>query len=360
MMMLVLALIQAADTVAVPAQPFSVDLVQVPAGKDVPSFWMAKHEVTMEAFLEYFQRRERSKVDGLTRPSSPYEPPNGDMGAGKHAACGMRWHSAVGFCLWLSKLSGQKFRLPTDLEWEHAARAGVPDDVPSAGSWLAENSGRKTQVVGTSPANAFGLHDLCGNVMEYVLEPLKPGTYDPVVRGGAWNTPASGFKYGTRQTILPAWYDRDPNRPRSLWWLTDARFIGFRVLRVGSAGDQAAQWAYAPKVTLKRLEKGEAAKGFVPVTGEIVNGGDRTLSEVELTVFPLNPEGRPLFEDEKARATFTLAYPVLTTAFHPGAHKAPLKPGESRTFGALVPEAFEIEEAPEKFTATVSGLRFAD
>jgi formylglycine-generating enzyme required for sulfatase activity len=354
---------QVAEKIAVPGASLEVEVVKVPGGSGVPPFWMARHEVTMEAFLEYFQRRERSKADGITRPSSPYEPPNGDMGAGKHPACGMRWHGAAGYCLSLTKLTGQKFRLPTDLEWEHAARAGAKDEVlqgADAAAWFAANAGKKTQIVGAKAANAYGLHDMMGNVWEYVLEPLKPGTYDPVVRGGAWNTPAEELKFATRQPILPLWYERDPNRPRSMWWLTDARFIGFRVVRVGAAADQEAQKAYASKVTVRNVTKADPVRGFVPVTGEVVNAGNKTLLELELTVYPLTPAGKPIWEDDKARATFTLAYPVLVPAFHAGDAKTPLRPGESRKFSALVPEPFDIEEAPETYGAAVSGVRFAE
>jgi hypothetical protein len=358
-----LAVPQAGERIGIPNTPLEVEVVAVPPGGGLPETWMARTEVTVEQFLEYYERRERTKVDGLTRPSAPYEPPHGEMGAGRHPACGMRWHAAAGFCLWLSKVTGHKFRLPTEKEWEHAARAGTGGELleaPEGKAWSAGNAGKKTHPVGTKEANAFGLHDLMGNVWEYALEPMTPGQYAPVLRGGAWNTPEAELKFGTRQPILPLWYDRDPNRPRSLWWLTDARFVGFRVLRVGPAKDQEAQRAYAAKVEVRNLSMGTASDGFVPVAGEVFNGGDRPLSELELTVHAVTPAGKPIFEDEKGRATFTLAYPVLTSSVHPGAHALPLKPGESRAFGVRMPEAYEIDEQPEKAGAVVSGLRFGE
>ena len=141
------------------------------------------------------------------------------------------------------------------------------------------------------------------------------------------------------RTTLPTWFDRDPNRPRSLWWLTDARFVGFRVVRVGEASAQEAQRAYAAKIQVKDLKLAEPAKQMVAVSGEIVNTGDKELWEVELTVHFLDGEGKPLTEDEKARPTYTQAYPVLVNAWHAGPHAAPLKPGESRAFTARVPPA---------------------
>jgi formylglycine-generating enzyme required for sulfatase activity len=373
------------ETVAIGETPYRFEIVKVPGGRsrigsapdepgrdpaegparevDLVPFWMARTEVTWEAFAEFFERRERSRVDGITRPSSPYEPPNGEMGTGKHSAVGMRWHTAVGYCLWLSKRTGQKFRLPTEAEWEHAARAGAsgprPDKLLDV-AWVAENSGRKTHVVGTRAPNAFGLYDMIGNVWEYCLEPFQPGEYNPVLRGGAWDTPASAVRFARRQRVLGEWYSRDPNRPRSLWWLTDARFVGFRVVRMGEAGAQEAQAAYLPRVEVRGLSRGEPQKGFVPVSGEVVNAGDRTLWEVELLVFHADAAGKPVFEDLKARPTFNVAYPVLVNSFHPGPHAQPLAPGEARRFTVLVPEPFDIDEVPEQVGARVTGVRLAD
>ena len=369
-LLLALAL-QGAETVAVPYTSFEVPLVRVPGGtiraggRDVAlsPVWMGKTEITYALFLEYFERRERSKVDGITRPSPPYEPPKGEMKGGAHAAIGMRWHSAVGFCRWLSAKTGQSFRLPTEAEWEHAARAGEGGDGPSKlldAAWVAENAAKKTHPVGAKAPNAFGLHDMMGNAWEYCLEPFLPGEYGPVLRGGGWNTPSGEIRFGARQGILPAWFERDPNRPRSLWWLTDARFVGFRVVRIGDAASQAAQKAYAPKIEVRGLVMGEPSKTFIPVSGEIVNTGDRALAEVELLVHWLDADGMPLFEDEKARATFTTAYPVLVHAWHAGDHAAPLKPGETRRFSVPVPQAYDVPVDPEKAAARVTALRFAD
>lgn len=353
-MMLILLLLAQAETVAVPGGKYDVQLIRVPEGK-TKAFWMSKLEISGDAFLDYYQGREKAKVDGVTRPSAPYEPPMGEMGVAGFPAVGMRWHGAQGFCAWLSKKTGQQFRLPTEAEWEAAAAGTAPET-----AWAAENAGKKTHALGSLKPNALGFHDLLGNVWEYCLEPMSPGEYAPVLKGGAWTTPAADLGVGKRQGILPTWFDRDPNRPRSLWWLTDARFVGFRVVRVGEAASQEAQRAYAAKIEVKNLKLGEPAKQMVPVSGEIVNTGDRILWEVELTVHYLDGEGKALTEDEKARPTYTQAYPVLVNAFHPGPHTAPLKPGESRAFTALVPQAYEVPADPEKAAAKVTGIRFSE
>lgn len=353
-MMLILLLLAQAETVPVPGGRYDVQLLRVPGGKTKP-FWMSKTEMPGDAFMDYFQRRENAKLDGVTRPSAPYEPPMGEMGVAGFPAVGMRWHGAQGYCAWLSKKTGHKFRLPTEAEWE-AAAAGTPEET----AWYAENAGKKTHALGSKPANALGFHDLLGNVWEYCLEPMNPGEYAPVLRGGAWHTPKAELAVGKRQGILPTWFDRDPNRPRSLWWLTDARFVGFRVVRVGEAAAQEPQRAYASRIEVKNLTLAPPAKQMVAVSGEIVNTGDKELWEVELTVHFLDGEGKPLTEDEKARPTYTQAYPVLLNAYHPGPHAEPLKPGASRAFTALVPQAYEVPADPEKAAAVVTGVRFAE
>jgi hypothetical protein len=354
-MILTLLLLVQSEVVSVPGTKYDVPLIRVPAGAKTKAFWMSKYEMPADAFMDYYQRRENVKVDGVTRPSAPYEPPAGDMGLAGHPAVGMRWHGAQGFCAWLSKKTGQSFRLPTEAEWE-AAAAGTSDET----AWHAENAGKKTRALGSKPANALGFHDLLGNVWEYCLEPMTPGEYAPVLRGGAWTTPKAELKFETRQGILPAWFERDPNRPRSLWWLTDARFVGFRVVRMGEAATQDAQRAYAAKIQVKELKLGAPSKQMVPVTGEIVNTGDKELWEVELKVFFLDGEDKPLTEDEKARPTYVQAYPVLVNSYHLGPHAAPLKPGESRAFTCLVPQAYEVPADPEKASAVVTALRLAD
>ena len=366
MLALLLLLPGQAETVPISKTEFSIELVRVADGKlgskKLKPFWLARRETTYEAFEEYFQDRKLTKVDGVTRPSSPYEPPNGKMGVGKHPAVGMRWHGAAGFCDWLTRRTGQKFRLPTEAEWEVASRGGSnavapapPDDV----AWHAANSSGKTHVVGGKKPNAFGLHDMMGNVWEHCLEPHVPATFNPVVRGGAWDTPLAELRFAHRQTLRPEWYKRDPNIPRSLWWLTDARVVGFRVARMGEAADQKAQTAYLKQVKVEDVKQGEGKRGFMPVSGRVVNGGDRTLWEVEVTAFFLDPREKPLFEDLKGRPSFNKTYPVLANSWHGGSRAAPLKSGESRAFSLLVPQVFDFYEFDEKAAAHVSGVRFA-
>jgi len=349
------------ETVSIPNTDLKFEMVYIPGGKlggtELRPFWMSKTEVTWECFVRYFENRKLVKVDGITRPSPPYEPPHGTMGTGAHPAIGMRWHGAMGYCEWVSTLTGQRYRLPTDAEWEVAARAGstaAGPEKPDETSWNKENSGAKTHLTGTKTANAFGLQDLMGNVWEYSLEFHTPPEYRPILRGGAWNTPAAELLFATKLEINPAWYERDPNRPRSMWWLTDGPFIGFRLVRFAEPPA-----AYASKIEVSDLKLGESNKGNARVTGKVKNAGDRALDEVELTVFYVDDDGKPMFEDGKARPSFSKVWPVLVNSDKPGDHAAPLKPGETRAFSVEVPQPFEVETDPTKVGAKVSALQFS-
>jgi formylglycine-generating enzyme required for sulfatase activity len=369
------------ETIAIPGTDLKFDMVYVPGGKaklgspageagrkpdempvhevELHPFWMSRTEVPWEAFVKYFENRKAVKVDGVTRPSPPYEPPHGKMGVGAHPAVSMRWHGAMGYCEWASTLTGRRFRLPTEAEFEYAARAGAtgagpsnPDEV----AWYQANAQQKTQLTGTKKPNAFGLCDLMGNVWEYALEFHDGPDYAPVLRGGGWQTPAAELRFAARQQILPDWYERDPNRPRSMWWLTDGTFVGFRIVCFADAAKKD-QEALAAKVSVGGLKATDGTKGNARVTGTLKNTSDQSLEEVELTVYYLDEDGKPIFEDNKARPTFSKAWPVLVNSDRPGDHARPLKPGESREFQLDVPQPFDLDVEPTKVGARVSAVQ---
>jgi formylglycine-generating enzyme required for sulfatase activity len=122
------------------------------------------------------------------------------------------WAGAREFCVALSRKEGGSYRLPTEAEWEYACRAGG-DDRESGGeldasAWYADNSDGAAHAVGSKKANAWGLHDMLGNVAEWTLDryapyprveeerdPAGPDTgFTRVVRGGAYR----GLRHGLR------------------------------------------------------------------------------------------------------------------------------------------------------------------
>ena len=104
----------------------------------------------------------------------------GDIGFGRgdQPVMLVAWEDAQAYAGWLSEVTGKKFRLPTEAEWEYAARAGSEtrfpwgDDVGSGNANCDECGSRwddeRTAPVGSLPANAFGVHDMVGNLYEWV------------------------------------------------------------------------------------------------------------------------------------------------------------------------------------------------
>lgn len=244
----------------------------------IEPFWIGKFEVTWPEYEAFWLTPPDAKnpepSDAITRPSSAYEPPDHGWGREKNPAMHLTWHSAVHYCKWLSLKTGHAYRLPTEAEWEFACRAGTTsrtffgDDAAQldAYAWYEKNSDGKTHPVGLKKPNAFGLHDMLGNVWEYCLNPYTPdygavepeetqrrhraiAEFDPargisceycagskkrhkaVLRGGSFVDPASALRCANRQTVQTEWNARNPQRPPGPSWLTDGQMCGFRLAR---------------------------------------------------------------------------------------------------------------------------------
>ncbi len=203
---------------SIPDSTLKFEMVYVPGPKP---FWIGKCEVTWDEYLLYHVAPPHPN-DGFARPSPPYEPPDHNMGMGRKPATSLRLHAAETYCAWLAKRTGKAYRLPTEEEWERAA-----GETPAAigdHAWFARNSGETAHDVGTRRPNALGIHDMLGNSWEYVA-----GGDVPVLRGGSWND--AEVRRESRIVLPDEWSERDPQRPKSKWWLTDGQAAGFRVAR---------------------------------------------------------------------------------------------------------------------------------
>ena len=242
------------------------DLVPVPSGSlsrhstppiAVDAFWMSRLEITWDLYRQFMLQLdlERSRppvlqdeaADAVSRPTPPYVPMDFGMGTEGLPAISMTQFAARHFTRWLSARTGRFYRLPTEAEWEYACRAGAepePDATPVG--WSRENSERSYHPGGAWPANAWGLHDMLGNVAEWTLDAYAPPSatalpghepvwptevYSRTVRGGAFTDPAERLDCATRRGSSEAWKARDPQIPQSIWYLTNARFVGLRVVR---------------------------------------------------------------------------------------------------------------------------------
>ena len=254
----------------------------------VSSFFMGETEVTWDQYWafyaetmsegrtppeEVYANNAKYELDAISGPTPPFGFPDQGWGMGERPALTMTHYAAETFCEWLSLKTGKHYRLPTEAEWEYAARGGT--DTP----YFFEGSPRKfsgrgfrrhfskadTSVIASSiiyagnsksrtaepsrvRANPFGLKNMSGNVLEYcsdwyapdAYEKMADGAVDPkgpesgtehVVRGGLYSDDAADVRSASRRhTEHDAWLRTDPQNPKSIWWYSDIKGIGFRVV----------------------------------------------------------------------------------------------------------------------------------
>jgi sulfatase modifying factor 1 len=208
---------------------------------------------------------DKWNVDGVTCPTPLYDSTftysAGDQPT--QPAVTVTPFSARQYTKWISGITGNNYRLPTESEWEYAARAGTTTaysfgDDPSKLSeygWFDKNGDSQTHPVGTKKPNPWGLYDMHGNVAEWTLDQYLPNAYKKdgagpvdaqkivqwptktfprVVRGGSWLLPAEAARSAARQpSEEKEWKLSDPNIPLSPWWYTEepATGVGMRIMR---------------------------------------------------------------------------------------------------------------------------------
>ncbi|MDR2118335.1 MAG: SUMF1/EgtB/PvdO family nonheme iron enzyme [Tannerellaceae bacterium] len=253
----------------------------------VSPFFMAEVETTWDQYWAFYANtmsegrtppetvyanNSNPLVDAVSGPTPPFGFPDQGWGSGDRPAITMTHYAAETFCQWLSLKTGKKYRLPTEAEWEYAARGGTqtpyffdgdPRKFSDKGFWrkffdaktdsissyviYIKNSNNKTQEPSLVKPNPLGLKNMLGNVMEYCTDKYDPEAYrkggesvtDPVVtegeewvvRGGNYTSDAADLRVASRgYTRHEAWLKTDPQQPKSIWWYSDIRGIGFRVV----------------------------------------------------------------------------------------------------------------------------------
>ena len=220
-----------------------------------------------------YANNSRDDIDAVSGPTPPFGLPDQGWGMGSRPAITMTHYSAQTFCQWLSLKTGKKYRLPTEAEWEYAARGGTqtpyffegnPRKLSNEGFLkdifkpdttgidshviYVNNSDNRSQEPSETRPNPFGLKNMLGNVMEYCedwyaedsYESITDGELDPkgpsegtehVVRGGHYNSDAADLRSAARShTEHDDWLKTDPQNPKSIWWYSDVKGIGFRVV----------------------------------------------------------------------------------------------------------------------------------
>jgi len=238
---------------------------------EVSDFWIGKHELTWDLYELWmlnidrdnraYKKLEETKADALsdavTKPTAPYTDMTFGMGKSGYPAICMTQLSAKMYSMWMSARTGRFYRLPTEAEWEYACKAGTTtayyfgDESEKLGehSWFLNNSYFQYQPVGQKPANPFGLYDMHGNVWEWTLDQYAPppsappsakrtnplaiptSLYPRVVKGGSWDDGVKNHRSSSRMASEESWKQQDPQIPKSVWYHTDALFVGFRLVR---------------------------------------------------------------------------------------------------------------------------------
>ncbi len=252
----------------------------------VAPFWMEEHEVTWQEYslfaLLYLANARKSGAvksesdrdavaDALAAPTAPYS--IGTISYDKsnkegYPASGMTRYAAQMYCKWLTATTGRYYRLPTEIEWEYACRCGTDTayefgddeaDLDDYAWYLANSPDGYNKVMGKKP-NSWGLYDMHGNVCEWVMDqyekkayedfakgkvktpfvaPSKPlaktfvakGMFGEIARGGSCAHEPKDCRSYTRIVSEKNWKEHDPQFPQSIWWMTEAPYVGFRVVR---------------------------------------------------------------------------------------------------------------------------------
>jgi len=287
----------------------------------VEPFWIGRCEVTWAEYKTYmaacdlFKAMEQAGVrpitpeneaDAVTAPSNLYDPTttftNGEDPL--QPAVTMTQFAARQYTKWLGGLTGRFYRLPTESEWEYACRAGTTTPwhtgadaaALEAAAWFADTADETTHPVGEKEPNAWGLHDMHGNVAEWVIDELAadgyarqaalpqpvpeavaavwPKNLSPrVVRGGAYYDEAAQCRSAARRGSEDlAWKEIDPNLPKSPWWYTEepALGVGMRLVRpfAAPAREERLRWGDADIESIRadtsdRLMQGRGSRGIV-------------------------------------------------------------------------------------------------
>ncbi|MBC7367123.1 MAG: formylglycine-generating enzyme family protein [Undibacterium sp.] len=240
----------------------------------LPAFWIGKYEVTWNEYEIFMFASDKADDAGkkdaaaVSHPTKPYVEMSFGMGREGFPAISMTHHAASRYCQWLSAKTGRFYRLPTEAEWEYAARAGTTTaysfgDDPAQLAGYGVFHADKYAKVGSKKPNVWGLFDMHGNVSEWTLDHYEPDAYTRLgksatapwarsaqpyphsVRGGNWSDPPELLRSAARRGSSPDWKMLDPQLPKSIWYHTSAPWIGFRVVRqleIPSAEEMYRLW----------------------------------------------------------------------------------------------------------------------
>ncbi|MCB0706912.1 MAG: formylglycine-generating enzyme family protein [Saprospiraceae bacterium] len=215
----------------------------------IPDFYLGKYPVTNAEYLQFVEET-KSHYPRWLEPGNAYNIETGSNDYFKklgkaltndlHPVVGVSWDNAVAYCEWLSGKTGAAYRLPSETEWEYAARGGKESQgFVYAGSnklkevgWYDTNSHGETKSVGLKLANEMGLYDMSGNVWEWCADHWHENYKGIPKDGSAW---IEGGDSNRRVVRGGSWFGSDSscavsNRGRVSTGYGYS-FIGFRLAR---------------------------------------------------------------------------------------------------------------------------------
>lgn len=240
-----------AYTESIPGTVAAFEMVPVPAGSvtiegtetSVGPFWMAAMEVRWDAYDAYrldeqMDGLDDAEADAISLPSKPYGFGNEIPGFGQdeYPALAVTRNAAQQFARWVSARTEHTYRLPTRAEWKHACRLGheegqQQDDELSTWAWYRANADGEAHPTGSLEPSSLGIYDQLGNAAEHVVPSEQDTEQASEVWGGSYQSAEEDVHCSARAEKVPAWQESDPQLPKSKWWLSDAPFVGFRLVR---------------------------------------------------------------------------------------------------------------------------------
>lgn len=243
-------------TEAIPNTLVEFEMVPIPAGSvtingeetSVGPFWMASTEVRWDAYDTYrldeeLEGLEGEEADAISLPSKPYGFGNEIPGFGeeRYPVLSVARNAAKQYARWLSAKTEHTYRLPTAAEWKHACQVGygtaeLDAETLSRIAWFQGNAEGAAHPAATLDSNKLGLYDQLGNAAELVAAPEDNPEQETEVWGGSYQSAAGDVHCSATRQKTPAWQESDPQLPKSKWWLSDAQFVGFRLVRTSGSG----------------------------------------------------------------------------------------------------------------------------